>query len=216
MIDRTNARLLALAGIIIFSSTIAVLLARQFNLGPVRPAPAFRTFGPADAPVQIYEYTDFACPACRAAAVKIDEMLKIYGPGLRVSFKHYPLSAIHPWSFHAAAYADCAGEQGKFKEYGDLLFENQEKWALAKTKPKEFEAYAVRLKLDWPKIVACADAPATLQRLKLDIAEGDLKDVDATPTFFINGKRAVGGGQLLDQARKFDNILSAAKAKPVP
>ncbi|MBI4350321.1 MAG: thioredoxin domain-containing protein [Elusimicrobia bacterium] len=211
MIDRTKARLLALAGIIIFVSTIAVLLARQFNMGPERPAPAFRTFGPGSAPVQIYEYTDFACPACRYAAVKVDEMIKIYGPGLRVSFKHYPLVNIHPWSFHAAAYADCAGEQGKFKEYSELLFENQEKWGTAKVKPGEFEAFAVRLKLDWPKMAACADSPEVLNRLKLDIAEGDMKGVDATPTFFVNGKRAVGAGQLVEQARKFDNILRAAK-----
>jgi protein-disulfide isomerase len=211
MIDRKNARLLALAGIIIFVSTIAVLMARQLNLGPARPSPDFRTFGPATAVVQIVEYTDFACPACRHAAVKIEEMLKIYGPGLRVSFKHYPLLNIHPWSFQAAAYADCAGEQGKFKEYGSLLFENQEKWAQAKEKPVQFEAYAVQLGLDWPKMQACGDAPETIRRVKLDLAEAELKGVNATPTFFINGKRAVGGGQLVDQARKFDNLLRAAK-----
>lgn len=211
MIERKKARLLALAGIIIFVSTVAVLLARQFNLGPERPAPAFRTFGPETAPVQILEYTDFACPACRHAAVKLDEMLKVYGHGLRVSFKHYPLMNIHPWSFHAAAYSDCAGEQGKFKEYAELLFENQEKWGKAKEKPAEFETYALRLKLDWPKMVACADSTETLNRINLDIAEADMKGVNATPTFFINGKRAVGGGQLVDQARKFDNILRAAK-----
>jgi len=211
MTDRKNARLAALAGIIIFVSTIAVLLARQFNLGPERPAPDFRTFGPKTAPVQIYEYTDFACPACRHAAAKVDEMIKIFGPGLRVSFKHYPLLRIHPWSFHAAAYADCAGEQGKFREYAALLFETQEKWGQAKEKPKEFETYAARLKLDWPKMQACSEAPETHKRLKLDMAEADLKGVNATPTFFVNGKRAVGAGQLVDQARKFDNLLRAAK-----
>ncbi|OIO01023.1 MAG: hypothetical protein COX65_09160 [Elusimicrobia bacterium CG_4_10_14_0_2_um_filter_56_8] len=211
MTDRKNARLLALAGMIIFISTIAVLLARQFNIGPERPSPAFRTFGPVTAPVQIYEYTDFACPACRHAAAKIDEMIRIYGPGLRVSFKHYPLMNIHPWSMHAAAYADCAGEQGKFKEYGELLFEGQEKWAQAKEQPGEFEEYAVKLKLDWQKIQACANSPETLKTLKLDMSEGDMKGVNATPTFFINGKRAVGSGQLVDQARKFDNLLRAAK-----
>ena len=211
MTDRKNARLAALAGIIIFVSTIAVLLARQFNLGPERPAPDFRTFGPKTAPVQIYEYTDFACPACRHAAVKVDEMIKIFGPGLRVSFKHYPLLRIHPWSFHAAAYADCAGEQGKFREYAALLFETQEKWGQAKDKPKEFEAYAAQLKLDWSKMQACSEAPETHKRLKLDMAEADLKGVNATPTFFVNGKRAVGAGQLVDQARKFDNLLRAAK-----
>lgn len=213
MIERKNARLLALAGMIIFVSTIGVLLARQFSIGPVRPSPAFRTFGPATAPVQIFEYTDFACPACRMAAGKIEEMQKIFGDGLRVSFKHYPLINIHPWSLHAAAYADCAGAQGKFKEYAALLFENQEKWAQAKSEPWEFKTYAEQLKLDWPAMQACSEASETVRTLKLDIAEGDMKGVNATPTFFINGKRAVGSGQLIDQAMKFDNLMRKT-AKP--
>ncbi len=213
MIDRKNARLLTAAALIVFLSTLAVLLGRQFSLGRTLPVPPFRAFGPENAPVQIYEYTDFACPACRHAAGKVDEMLKVFGPGLRVSFKHYPLTGIHPWSLQAALYADCAGEQGRFKEYGDLLFAGQEKWALAKEMPPEFEQYARQLKLDWPKMQACAASPETLRRVKLDMSEGDLRGVNATPTFFINGRRAVGAGQLLDQAMKFDNILRSA-AKP--
>ena len=213
MIDQKNARLAALAFTLIFVSTVAVLMARQFNLGPERPAPDFRTFGPADAPVQVYEYTDLACPACRMATLKIDEMMKVFGGGLRVSFKHYPLLNIHPWSLHAAAYADCAGEQGKFKDSTGLLFGSQEKWAGAKEQPKEFELFAKQLKLDWSRMQACSEAPETLKRLKLEIAEADLKGVNATPTFFINGKRAVGAGQLIDQAMKFDNVMRKA-AKP--
>ena len=214
--DRKRARLLALAGVIVFSSTIAVLLARQFNFGPVRPAPAFRTFGAADAPIQIFEYTDFACPACRHAAGIIENMRRVYGDALRLSFKHYPLLNIHPWSLHAAAYADCAGAQGRFGEYGALLFEGQEKWAPARAdgpEPKEFEEYAKQLGLDWEKMRACAEDQGTLKTLKLDIAEGDLKGVNATPTFFVNGRRAVGAGQLLDLAKDFDNILKRTGKK---
>jgi len=207
MVNQKNARLAALAFTLIFVSTIAMLLARQFDLGPERPSPAFRTFGPANAPVHIYEYTDFSCPACRGAAGKIDEMIKVFGAGLRVSFKHYPLTGIHPWSLQAAVYADCAGEQGKFREYGALLFENQEKWAFVKETPKEFEEYAGQLKLDWPKMQACAENPETKKLIRLEMAEGDMKNVNATPTFFVNGHRAVGAGQLIDQAMKFDNLL---------
>ena len=135
------------------------------------------------------------------------DTLKIYGGDMRLSFKHYPLTRIHPWSMNAAAYADCAGEQGKFAEYAELLFKNQDDWAEAKTKPAQFETFAEQLKLDWPKMQACSEAPETLKRITLDMAEGDRKRVDATPTFFINGKRYVGGGQLLDQVRNFDNLL---------
>ena len=213
MIDRKNARLAAIAFTLIFVSTVAVLTARRLNVGPERPAPAFRTLGPDSAPVHIYEYTDFACPACRMAAGKITEMRKVFGPGLRISFKHYPLMDIHPWSFKAAAYADCAGEQGKFEDYAGLLFENQRSWALAKEEPVEFETYARQLKLDWDKMKACSQAPETLKRITLDVAEGEMRGVNATPTFFINGKRAVGAGQLLDQAMKFDNVMRKAAGK---
>ena len=210
MLNRKTARLAALAAGVIFVSTIAVLLARQFSLGPARPAPAFRTFGPAGAPVRIEEYSDFACGACRAAAGKLDGLLKIYGGGIRLQLKHYPLVNIHPWSLDAAAYADCAGEQGKYSDYTALLFESQEKWGEAKEKPGEFEAFARGLNLDWPKMQACAAAPQTRQRIKLEMAEAEMKGVSATPTFFINGKRAVGPAQFIEQARKFDNILKAA------
>jgi len=216
MINVKTARLAFLGGILVFVSTIAILLARQFSLGPVRPAPGFRTFGPADAPIMIEEYSDFACGACRAAAGKLEEMIRVYGDVIRLQLKHYPLVNIHHWSLDAAAYADCAGEQGKYKEYAALLFENQAKWGEAKEKPKEFEAFAGGLKLDWKEMQACSAAPETRQRIKLEMAEGDMKNLNSTPTFFVNGKRAVGPMQLMEQARKFDSILKAAHSRHVP
>lgn len=214
MINKKNARLAALAGIVMFVSTIAVLLARQFNLGPARPAPGFRTFGPASAMVRITEYSDYACGACRAAADAVEKMLNIYGRDVRLELKHYPLVNIHRWSLDAAAYADCAGEQGKFKEYAARLFEGQAKWGDAKEKPKEFEAFARGLNLDWPKMQACAAAPETLKRIKLDMAEAEMKGVNATPTFFVNGKRAVGPAQFAEAMRKFDGIIEARRRPP--
>lgn len=214
MIGKKNARLAALAVMVVFVSGIAVLLARQFDLAPARPAPAFRTFGPADAPVLVTEYSDFACGAYRTAATVADEMLKIYGGAVQLQLKHYPLIGIHPWSLDAAAYADCAGEQGKFKEYAALLFESQEKWGRASDSPGEFEAFARGLSLDWPEIMACAAAPETLKRIKLEMAEAEMKGINATPTFFVNGKRAVGPAQFTEQMRKFDAIMTARRHPP--
>jgi protein-disulfide isomerase len=210
MKNRTNARLTAAALMIVFVSAVAVLLARQLNVAPMRPEPAYRTFGPADAPIQIYEFTDFSCPFCRMAHTKLDELMKLYPGKIRLVFKHYPLLGIHPWSLYAAAYADCAGEQGKFKQYADLLFDNQETWAFEKGEPGEFREYALKLGLDWDKMQSCAGSTETLRALKLDMSEAEMKNVDSTPTFFINGKRAVGAGQLLDAAKNFDNIIAKA------
>ena len=202
-----NGRLALLAFALIFISTLSVLLARRLNMGPMSPVPAWRTFGPENAAIQIYEFTDFACPACRGASETLTETLRVYGGDIRLRFKHYPLIHIHPWSMHAAAYSDCAGEQGKFTEYAELLFATQENWGEAKEEPAIFGELALKLKLDWPKMQACANSPEAIRRVKLDMAEGDLKGVNAPPTFFINGKRSVGGGQLLDKVRNFDNLL---------
>ncbi|MFA6433218.1 MAG: thioredoxin domain-containing protein [Elusimicrobiales bacterium] len=208
MFNRTLARKFFAAGLLVFAVTLAVLLCRQFSLAPARPSPEFRAFGPKNATIQIYEYTDFSCPACKAAETHVMKILEVYRGSVRVNFKHYPLPTIHPWSFQAAAYADCAGAQGRFMEYAALLFENQEQWAFAKSKPAQFASFAAELKLDLPALESCAAAPETARRVKLDISEGDLRGVNATPTFFINGKRAVGGTQFLDQAKKFDNLLN--------
>jgi len=204
---RRTARKILIAGLLIFASTLITLTARQLNLGPDRPVPAFRSFGPKTASIQIYEYTDFACPACKAAYFQLEDMLKLYDGRILVNFKHYPLMSIHKWSLDAAAYSDCAGEQGKFKEYAALLFESQASWGRAEKKPPEFTVYAGKLKLDLPALETCVNKDETVKRIKLEMAEGDLKNVDATPTFFINGKRAVGAGQLLDAAKHFDNLL---------
>ena len=211
MSSRITARKSLIAVLLVFGSTMAVLMLRQSSLAPSRPSPDFRAFGPEFAPIQIYEYTDFACPACRSAEAHLTKSLQLYKGSVRVNFKHYPLSVIHPWSFMAASYADCAGAQGKFAEYAGLLFDSQEKWAQAGEKPKEFAAAAALLKLDLPALEVCAADPETARRIKLDIAEGDLRGVNATPTFFINGKRAVGGAQFLDQVKKFDILLSRIK-----
>jgi protein-disulfide isomerase len=207
MPDRKTARKMLAAATLIFAATMATLLCRQFSLGPARPSPDFRAFGPKSAKIQIYEYTDFACPACRTAEAYMKNILTVYSEGVRINFKHYPLSSIHPWSFGAAAYADCAGRQGKFLEYSELLFENQEKWGKEKESPKDFSEYAQKLGLNLAAMEQCADDPETLRQIKLDVSEGDMRGVSATPTFFINGERAVGGAQLLEQAKRFDNFL---------
>ncbi|HBB67888.1 MAG TPA: hypothetical protein DCZ93_11450 [Elusimicrobia bacterium] len=207
MPERNTARKIFIALLLVFAATLTTLLCRQFSVGPARSSPAFRAFGPETAKIRIYEYTDFACPHCRLTDAHVNKMLELYKGSVRLDFKHYPLTSIHPWSFTAAAYADCAGGQGKFREYADLLFEGQEQWARSKDKPREFTEYARRLKLDMPALEKCAEDPVTLRRIRLDSAEGDLRGVDATPTFFINGKRAVGPAQLLEHVRKLDNLL---------
>ncbi|MBI4655211.1 MAG: thioredoxin domain-containing protein [Elusimicrobia bacterium] len=193
---------------IMFLSTLAALFLRSSGAITHRPAPEFRTKGPADAKIVIEEFTDFACPACKEAGAHLEKIAKIYEGKIRIIFKHNPLLSIHPYSMDAAVFSDCAGRQGKFWEYAKVLFENQQEWSRAQDKNKHFLSYAERFKLDEDSLKNCVRSEDAARAVKMDLLEGKIRNIDATPTFFINGKRAVGSGQLLEQAKLFDGIAN--------
>lgn len=205
--SRKALRYPAAAASVVFVLTLAVLLTRRLDLGPERPAPDFRTIGDKTARVHIQEFTDFACPSCRAANEHLHKILEIYPGKIRLSLKHYPLGKIHKWSADAAAAADCAGKQGKFWSYADLLFKNQSLWAAAKEPPvREFISMAEELGLETGLFQNCIKEPGTAKAVQLDIAEGNNRGISATPTLFMNKKRIVGPGQLIEAAKLLDNL----------
>lgn len=153
------------------------------------------TKGPEDAPLTVVEVADFQCPHCR----RLWEGISAYeaqGPlPVRVAFIHYPLDArcnpgmegAHPLACDAAEAAECAREQDRFFEYGDLLFENQPAF-----ERDELVDYARRLKLDEAAFSACLDSDAPAIEVKRGIARAILADITATPTFFVNGYKFLG------------------------
>jgi len=187
---------------LMFFSTLIVIFLRESNIIEIPKSPQYREKGPDNAKIKIIEFSDFGCPACAMANKYLNEILKVYKDRMQLSFKYFPLTDIHPNSFSAAIYAECAGKQGKFWEFGNMLFENQEKWALSKESEKIFMDYIVKLNLDIPSIQKCINDKEIEKTIKLDMSYGDLKKVDATPTFFINGKRAVGSMQLIENIKK--------------
>jgi protein-disulfide isomerase len=86
-----------------------------------------RLRGNAKAPVTIVEFSDFSCPYCRKAESTINELLAKYRGKVKVGFRDFPLRQIHPQAQLAAEASRCAGEQGKYWEYHDLLFANPDK-----------------------------------------------------------------------------------------
>src|SRR5262245_56402328 len=83
--------------------------------------------GPKDAPVTIVEFSDFQCPFCKSATTTIKQVLEKYPGKVRLVFRDYPLASIHPLAPKAHEAARCAGEQAKFWEYHDVLFERSPK-----------------------------------------------------------------------------------------
>ncbi len=181
---------------------------RKVSIG--NPAPAFRTKGAAAPVIRITKFSDFACPACAKGSEALERLVLAYPDKVQVQFKHNPLTGIHKWSYDAALYADCAGRQGKFWEYSKLLFAGMDKWRNAGDLPAEFAAYAHESGLDSAVLNACRNDPAAAAALRGDLADGERLGINTTPTFLVNGERAVGVEQLAVQLRKLSPLLKEA------
>ena len=135
----------------------------------------------------LVEYGDFECPHCAAAYPLVKQVQEAMGAKLRLVYRHFPLTRIHPHAQHAAEMAEAAAQHGKFWPMHDLLFENQD--ALD---DQNLVAYAASLGID-PQWAAAALADGRFQRrVRDDFASGVRSGVNGTPTFFINGERYDG------------------------
>ena len=153
---------------------------------PVSAEGAFAQ-GPKDAPVTIVEFSDFQCPFCSRVIGTLKEVVRLYPQQVRLVFRDFPIASLHPKAQKAAEAARCAGEQGKFWEYHDLLFESQ-----AQATTADFKRFAGQLKLDASRFTACLDSGRHAVAVAADVQEGTRLGITGTPTFFINGRLVVG------------------------
>jgi len=157
------------------------------------------SIGPANAPVTIIEFSDYQCPYCRRWAEQVEKpLLKRYGDKIRFVYRDFPLTKIHPYAFSAAEAADCAGEQGKYWEYHDALF--QQKHGLG---DEAYKKYAQDLGLDMDKFNQCLKEHRYKDEVQNDLDYALKIGVRSTPTFFINGIAVVGAWPL----EKFTDII---------
>ena len=153
---------------------------------PVSAAGAFAQ-GPKDAPVTIVEFSDFQCPYCSRVVGTLKEVARLYPKQVQLAFRDFPIVNLHPKAPKAAEAARCAGEQGKFWEYHDRLFESQAQATIA-----DFKRFAEQLKLDGKSFAACLDSGKHAAAVQSDVQTGADLGITGTPTFFINGRLLVG------------------------
>ena len=143
--------------------------------------------GGNDAKVTLIEYADFECPACAIYSTEvIKKLTDEFGANLRVVYRHFPLPQ-HKTAVDAAKAAEAAGVQGKFWEMHDLLYLNQADWSRGSANDK-FRQYAQSLGLDMTKYDADFGSEIVSQSIKNDESDGYALRINATPTFYVNGK----------------------------
>jgi protein-disulfide isomerase len=151
--------------------------------------------GPANAPIELIEFSDFQCPYCFRANPTVKQVLSTYGDRIRFVYRNYPL-ANHPNARPAAEAAQCAAEQGQFWAYHDRLFADQ-----SKLSDGDLKQSAADLGMDAGKFNACFDSHKYQARVEEDIKAGNEAGVNGTPAFFING-RLLSGAQPFDEFKR--------------
>jgi formate-nitrite transporter family protein len=143
--------------------------------------------GPDDAPYTLVEYGDYECPNCGRLFVILRDLGKEMASRVRVVFRHYPLSGIHPRAQQAAEAAEAAAAQGKFWEMHSLLFERQ--YAL---QTKDLIRYAEELILDVERFRNELKHQTYRDEVRADFIAGVQNGVYGTPGLFLNGTRYDG------------------------
>ena len=127
-------------------------------------------------------------PPCATYNPVIKSVLQHYGDKLRLEFRQFPLAGVHPNAVEAALAAEAAGEQGRYWEMNDLLFETQPQWALAANPDENFTALAARIGLDEVQFLKALHSADLQRRISADVASAQAAHVEGTPTFFLNGR----------------------------
>lgn len=161
--------------------------------------------GPKNAPIQIYEFSDFQCPYCSRVNPTMKQIEEAYPGKVAVYWKNYPLP-FHDKAPLAAEAAMAANEQGKFWPMHDKLFANQ--GALDRA---SLEKYAQELQLDMNKFKAALDSGKFKDLVKKDTDQGSSAGVSGTPSFVINGKLVVGAQPFEEFKKVIDEELAKKK-----
>lgn len=137
--------------------------------------------GPEAAKVTIIEFSDYQCPFCGRSRSTVNQILETYKDQVRYVFRDFPLS-FHKDAFAAHVAAQCAGEQGKYWDYNNKLFGNQQ--AL---KEDSLKQYATDLGLNLEAFNLCLASDKYVKEIQKDMDDGVTAGVTGTPAFFING-----------------------------
>ena len=146
--------------------------------------------GNPDAPITIIEFSDFQCPFCARFHIQTLPLILeeyIEQGKVKLVFRDFPIQSIHPNALPASIAAECANEQGKFKEMHDMLFDNQNEWNKQDTVDalSSFSQYATNIQLEQETFDSCLTNGKYIEEIKKDLDDGRDYGVSGTPGFFV-------------------------------
>lgn len=168
-------------------------------------------WGPVDAPVKIVEYSDYGCTYCRQFALNQGRQLREeYEKTGKVRFEYKSFIIEGQSTREAANAAYCAADQGRFWDYSEVLFSRSGTAAVqtvfARSALKE---YGAQIGLDVARFNKCVDNGQFILDVQNQHSEGARLGVQATPTFFINGRKIEGAAPYTEFKAVIDGLLAA-------
>jgi protein-disulfide isomerase len=160
--------------------------------------------GSSKAKVTLIVYTDFECPFCSRFHPTFKQALEEFDGQIQAAIRHFPLS-FHTKARSAANAAECAGEQGKFFEYADALFENQTSLG-----DDLYNQTAKDLKLNLDKFSNCLKENKYDEKINADMSSGIAANVQGTPGTIILS--ANGEPQLVPGAVPYEQLKAMIEA----
>jgi protein-disulfide isomerase len=176
---------------------------------------AARTKGRPDAPVAMYEMSDFQCPYCRDFALETMPSLEreyIRSGKVRFTFINFPLTNVHRHALAAAEVAMCAARQGKFWPVHDRLFQRQKRWSELQEPGPYLLALADSAGVDHARLADCVTRRVTQPAIEADAAAARRAGAQSTPTFYIEGGLIEGAAPLAVFREALDSVYRSKTA----
>lgn len=167
------------------------------------------SFGPADAPITIVEFSDFYCGFCvRFANETMPRIKERYGDQIRFVYRDLPITSGQP-AIDAAVAANCAHDQSNFWDYHDIIFAN------SNAQSREmYVSFASELGMDAGAFTLCLDNPEKLDEITLDYVDAMALGISGTPKFYVNDSVIAGAMPFETFALVIDRELEKAGVEP--
>ena len=191
------------AGVVLFRTTGADLSPQEVS-GWQRYANGGHRLGPETAAVTIIEFGDYQCPYCRESEAHLKAIRRKHGNDVSLVYRHFPLPG-HGAAYPAARAAECAGQQGRFWEFHELLY-STDGW-IEDTSEAGLVGLAEQARVvSVEEFARCLAGREIDQLVNADVATGRGLGIRGTPTFFVNGELHIGVLDSLRFERLFEEL----------